>query len=148
MKEGSRILLPDDAFHCFWSPSLIFDNNKDGKHFFLSVPNTLVAIYSNKTVLKASRYVQPYPLLSQMPLAHSFLSYTFLHDCLSVAPPTVSMCACDASNADRVLTYTLSGTSKANRVKRLLAVPCVFELRVTRLPWSQWRLARELTATH
>lgn len=52
-----RILLPDDAFHCFWSPSLIFDNNKDGKHFSLSVPNTLMAVYRNKTVLKASRYV-------------------------------------------------------------------------------------------
>jgi hypothetical protein len=55
LKEGTRFLLPDDAFHCFWSPSLIFDNNKDGRHFSLSVPNTLMAIYSNKTVLKASR---------------------------------------------------------------------------------------------
>lgn len=56
MKNNTRILLPDDAFNCFWSPSLIFDNNKDGKHFSLSVPNTLMTVYSNRTVLKASRY--------------------------------------------------------------------------------------------
>lgn len=55
-QRNKRILLPDDAFHCFWTPSLIFDNNKDGKMFSLSVPNTMMVIYANKTVFQASRY--------------------------------------------------------------------------------------------
>ncbi|KAI1294824.1 Gamma-aminobutyric acid receptor subunit rho-2 [Halotydeus destructor] len=51
-----RLLIPDDAMKCFWTPSVIFDNNKDGKMFMLSVPNTMLAVYKNKTVLKASRF--------------------------------------------------------------------------------------------
>lgn len=54
--KNPRLLLPDDAFHCFWSPSLIFDNSKDGKHFMLSVPNKMMTVYNNQTVLMASRF--------------------------------------------------------------------------------------------
>lgn len=53
---GSPIQLSAGAAKCIWTPDLIFDNSKEGNMFPLSVPNMVVSIHKNKTVIRKSRY--------------------------------------------------------------------------------------------
>ena len=52
---NKKLLIPDDAFGCFWSPSIIFDNDKDEKLYRQTLVNTIMAVYENKTVVRSSR---------------------------------------------------------------------------------------------
>ena len=52
-----RLLLPDESFPCFWAPSIIFDNDRDEKLFTLTFLNSMMTVYENNTVVRASRYM-------------------------------------------------------------------------------------------
>ncbi|KAI1295430.1 Gamma-aminobutyric acid receptor subunit beta-1 [Halotydeus destructor] len=51
-----RLLLPDYSYPCFWAPSIVFDNDREETMFRLTYLNSVMLVYSNKTVVRASRF--------------------------------------------------------------------------------------------
>ena len=53
----SRLTLDSKLIHMIWVPDIFFPNEKDAHEHCVTVPNRLVRIYANGTILYSARFV-------------------------------------------------------------------------------------------